>query len=156
MERDLHTASLPFRCAPSPDQIMSELVAPPDKVSVLVIEDLMDTADSLARFLHVGCGYDVRVAYDGEKGLKLAAADPPAAVVCDIGLPRVDGLKVASQLRDLLSPCPLLIAVTAYSGTFSREQALAAGFDYYLVKPADPFHIAALIEARGTLRPATA
>ena len=44
----------------------SSTAAPP--ISVLVIEDVMDTADSLARFLHVGAGFEVRVAYNGESG----------------------------------------------------------------------------------------
>ena len=115
-------------------------------VSVLVIEDVADTADTLAEFLRLKCGYEVAVAYDGETGLKRAVADPPDVVVCDIGLPRLDGLRVAQQLADLLSPRPLLIAVTAYGGTFTRGPAMKV-FDHYLVKPADPVEIAALIQA---------
>jgi two-component system, sensor histidine kinase len=121
----------------------SSTVAPP--ISVLVIEDVMDTADSLARFLHIGAGLEVRVAYNGETGVKMAFADPPTVVVCDIGLPRLNGLRVASELAEL-KPRPLLVAVTAYGGVYPEETALAAGFDHYLVKPADPFELAALIE----------
>ena len=116
--------------------------APP--ISVLVIEDVMDTADSLARFLHVGSGLEVRVAYNGETGVKMAFADPPSVVICDIGLPRLNGLRVASELAEL-KPRPLLIAVTAYGGVYPEEMAMAAGFDHYLVKPADPFAIEKLI-----------
>jgi DNA-binding response OmpR family regulator len=116
--------------------------APP--VSVLVIEDLVDTADSLARFLHIGAGVEVRVAYDGETGVKMAFADRPSAVVCDIGLPRLNGLRVAAELAEL-KPKPLLIAVTAYGGVYTEDLARAAGFDHYLVKPADPFEIERLI-----------
>lgn len=123
--------------------------APP--ISVLVIEDVMDTADSLARFLRVGSGLDVRVAYNGEAGVKLAFAEPPSAVVCDIGLPRLNGLKVAGELTEL-KPKPLLIAVTAYGGVYTEDLARAAGFDHYLVKPADPFEIEKLILDHG--RPA--
>jgi two-component system, sensor histidine kinase len=126
----------------------SSTVAPP--ISVLVIEDVMDTADSLARFLHIGAGLEVRVAYNGETGVKMAFADPPTVVVCDIGLPRLNGLRVASELAEL-KPRPLLVAVTAYGGVYPEETALAAGFDHYLVKPADPFAIEKLIldHARG-------
>jgi DNA-binding response OmpR family regulator len=124
----------------------SPTAAPP--ISVLVIEDVMDTADSLARFLRVGAGLDVRVAYNGEAGVKLAFADPPAAVVCDIGLPRLNGLKVAGELAEL-KPRPLLIAVTAYGGVYTEDLARAAGFDHYLVKPADPFEIERLILEHG-------
>jgi two-component system, sensor histidine kinase len=125
---------------------MNDAADPERPVSVLVIEDVRDTADTLAEFLRVGCGYEVAVAYDGETGLKRAVADRPDAVVCDIGLPRLDGFKVAQQLADLLSPKPLLIAVTAYGGTFRREQAMQV-FDHYLTKPADPHVLAGLIEA---------
>ena len=124
---------------------MRESAAGARPVSVLIIEDVRDTADSLAEFLRTGCGYEVAVAYDGETGVKAAQTDPPDAVVCDLGLPRLDGLRVAQALADTLSPRPLLIAVTAYGGTFRREQAMQ-GFDHYLVKPADPHLVAALIE----------
>jgi DNA-binding response OmpR family regulator len=120
----------------------SSTAAPP--VSVLVIEDVMDTADSLARFLHVGAGVEVRVAYNGESGVKMAFADPPNVVISDIGLPRLNGLRVAAELGEL-RPRPLLIAVTAYGGVYTEELARAAGFDHYLVKPADPFEIERLV-----------
>jgi len=118
----------------------------PPPARVLVIEDNQDTADSIARFLRVGCGFEVRTTLDGEKGLKLALADPPDAIVCDIGLPRLNGLKVARELTDSLTTKPLLIAVTAYGGTYPEEMAREAGFDHYLVKPADPFRIEGLIQ----------
>ena len=117
-------------------------------ISVLVIEDLTDTADSLAKFLHLGSGVEVRVAYNGETGVKMAFADPPDAVVCDIGLPRLNGLRVAAELVEL-RPKPLLIAVTAYGGVYTEDLARAAGFDHYLVKPADPFEIERLILEHG-------
>ena len=75
--------------------------------SVLVVEDNIDTADSLARFLRVAAGFEVRVAYDGASGVRMAVADPPDAVVCDLSLPRLHGLAVAERLTDRYSrhPC---------------------------------------------------
>ena len=116
----------------------------PAPASVLVIEDNMDTADSIARFLRVAAGFTVKVAYDGAAGVKAALADRPTAVVCDISLPRLNGLQVAGQLSGL-NPRPLLIAVTAYDGAYTEELAYAAGFDHYIVKPADPFEIESLL-----------
>jgi DNA-binding response OmpR family regulator len=113
-------------------------------VSVLVIEDNIDVADSMARFLRVGAGFDVRVAYNGEAGVKAAFAEPPRAVVCDLSMPRLNGLLVAEELSRL-DPKPLLIAVTAFAGAYPEDLALLAGFDHYLQKPADPFAIEALI-----------
>jgi DNA-binding response OmpR family regulator len=105
----------------------------------------MDAADSMARFLRVAVGYEVRVAYDGAAGVKLAEADPPDAVICDIQLPRLNGLDVARHLAALGPQRPLLIAVTAFSGVYPEDRARAAGFDHYLIKPADPFAIEGLI-----------
>jgi DNA-binding response OmpR family regulator len=117
--------------------------APP--IRVLVIEDNMDTADSIARFLRVAAGFTVNVAYDGAAGVKAALAERPTAVVCDISLPRLNGLQVASQLSGL-NPRPLLIAVTAYDGAYTEELAYSAGFDHYIVKPADPFQLESLLQ----------
>jgi CheY-like chemotaxis protein len=119
----------------------------PNPLRVLVVDDSLDVADSLSRFLRVAVGYDVRVAYDGAAGVRLAVSHPPEAVVCDIAMPRLDGLRVAEVLAKV-SPRPLLIAVTGYAGQYPEAQARAAGFDHYLVKPADPFAIEALIRDR--------
>jgi len=120
------------------------MTAPTQPVSVLVVEDNMDTADSIARFLRVAAGFDVKVAYDGAAGVKSALADRPTVVVCDISLPRLNGLQVAGQLSGL-QPRPLLVAVTAHDGAYTEELAYAAGFDHYIVKPADPFAIESII-----------
>src|SRR5437763_13091673 len=85
--------------------------APP--ASVLVIDDNMDTADSLARFLRVGAGHEVRVAYDGPAGVRLAAERRPDVVVCDIAMPKLSGLRVADALSRM-DPRPLLVAITAF------------------------------------------
>jgi len=122
------------------------------RISVLVIEDLADTADSLARFLHVACGYEVSVASDGERGVRTALATHPDVVVCDIGLPKLNGLDVARRLAAGTDYRPLLIAVTAYGGEYPEEQAREAGFDHYLVKPADPFQIESLVEEHSRSR----
>lgn len=120
----------------------------PPTVTVLVIDDVRDTAESLAEYLRTGHGFEVRVATDGETGLKWAQAEPPDAVVCDVGLPGLDGLQVARQIRETVVPTPLLIAVTGFGGIYSQDTALGP-FDHYLVKPADPREVAALVETRG-------
>jgi CheY-like chemotaxis protein len=127
---------------------MTMTEAPARPCSVLVIEDNRDTANSLARFLRLGCGYSVAVAHDGDQGVKMALAAPPDVIVCDINLPKRDGFTVARDLVNALPDDPLFIAVTAYSDLYPQAQARDAGFDHYLVKPADPFQIEALIEGR--------
>jgi CheY-like chemotaxis protein len=51
---------------------------------------------------------------------------------------------VARQVRDTVVPCPLLVAVTAYGGTYTKADATGP-FDHYLVKPADPFELERLL-----------
>jgi two-component system, sensor histidine kinase len=120
----------------------------PDRtVSILIIEDDADTADSLARFLRLGCGYKVATAPDGVRGLRAAAEAPPDVVICDIGLPKQNGVLVGEELAESLPHRPLLIAVTGYGDDVTCGLAADAGFDHVLVKPADPFAINDLIEA---------
>jgi DNA-binding response OmpR family regulator len=121
--------------------------AVPRPLSVLLIDDRADILASLALFLELCCGYRVTVARDGEAGVAAAWADPPDAVVCDIGLPRMDGYEVARELSAALPRRPLLVAVTGYGEPEARERGRAAGFDHYLVKPADPREVEALLRA---------
>src|SRR3954465_12995028 len=125
------------------------MTAPAVRASIVVIDDNMDTADSLARFLRVGIGHQVRVAYDGPSGIRMAGEVGPDVVICDIAMPKLSGLGVAAALGTM-NPRPLLIAVTAFAAEFPEAQARAAGFDYYLAKPTDPFVIDALIQNRPT------
>ena len=107
-------------------------------VRVLIIEDNKDVAGTLQMFLDL-LGYDARVAYDGETGVRLATAWPPDAIVCDIGLPGLSGYEVARALRaDPATAHARLIAVTAYGSDQDRRRAAASGFAVHLTKPADP------------------
>jgi len=114
------------------------------RFQVLIVEDNPDGADSLAIFLRIS-GFDVRVAYSGEEGVKAALADPPDAVLCDINMPEVDGFEVARRLRDGLPDPPLLVAVTARREQDLLAPAGQAGFDHYFLKPADPVEIGGLL-----------
>jgi CheY-like chemotaxis protein len=106
-----------------PARARKPLMADPTPVvSVLVIDDNMDAADSLARYLRVGGGFDVRVAYDGQTGLRSPVQQPPDAIVCDIGLPKLDGLQFARELVASLPRKPLLIAVTGYGAAPLRRR----------------------------------
>ncbi len=112
---------------------------------VLVIEDNHDAASSLAAYLRA-CGHLVRIAHDGITGMKAAIEMQPQVVICDIGLPGVDGYELARQLRAEpgLQDCRF-VAVTGYGEEQDRERGLRAGFHHYLVKPADPSVIADIV-----------
>jgi DNA-binding response OmpR family regulator len=114
--------------------------------SVLIVEDNADVADSLARFLRIGCGYQVATAPDGVKGVRAALEHPPDVLILDIGLPKKNGILVGEELIESLPDRPLVIALTGYGDATTRALAEEAGFDHFLVKPADPFHIESLIE----------
>jgi signal transduction histidine kinase/CheY-like chemotaxis protein len=105
---------------------------------VLVVDDNVDAAESLAMLLRVE-RHEVYTAHDGSTALAAAAAFRPEIVLLDIGLPRMDGYEVARRLRGQDGfQKTLLVALTGYGQEEDRRRAAAAGFDAYLVKPADP------------------
>jgi signal transduction histidine kinase len=112
---------------------------------VLVIEDNHDVADMLGKYLEL-IGHEVIVAHDGYAGLEAAWRHKPHVLICDIGLPGVDGYEIAARLRSdpEFSAC-LMIAVTGYGEVADRERARSAGYAHHFTKPADPSVIAELI-----------
>jgi PAS domain S-box-containing protein len=105
---------------------------------VLVVDDNADSAVSLSMLLAV-MGHDTRVAKDGMEALEVAAEYRPQIAILDIGLPKLDGYEVAQRLRRTPhgARC-LLVALTGWGQQTDRQRARDAGFDFHLVKPADP------------------
>jgi signal transduction histidine kinase/ActR/RegA family two-component response regulator len=103
---------------------------------LLVIDDNIDLANGLATYFTEKSGLEVRVAYTGESGIRLALAFKPDAVLLDIGLPDIDGCEVARRLRKQvdLNHVPL-IAISGFSTEADKKRAALAGFDRYFVKP---------------------
>jgi CheY-like chemotaxis protein len=106
------------------------------KKRVLIVEDWEAARKSLRWVLEMW-GYVVQDAEDGLHGVQGALAWQPDAVIVDIGLPGLDGFEVARQVREGLQGNVLLIALTAYEEPDYIRRAIEAGFDSYLVKPAD-------------------
>jgi PAS domain S-box-containing protein len=103
---------------------------------VLIVDDNLDTADSIAMLLERS-GHEVTVAYSAEKALEVAAEFQPEVVLLDIGLPEMDGYEVARRLRrDSRLKGMKLIALTGYGQDSDLQRAKEAGFDHHLVKPA--------------------
>lgn len=105
---------------------------------VLVVDDNMDTAESLATLLTLQ-GYEARTANDGIKALQTAPQFRPDVILLDIGLPGADGYQLAQRLRqhrDLKDV--VLVAITGYGQDADRERSRRVGFDYHLVKPTRP------------------
>jgi len=105
---------------------------------ILVIEDNRDSAESL-RMLLSACGYDVEVSYTGTEGVKAAQETRPDVVLCDIGLPGLNGYEVVTELRRHAETAGArVIALTGYGTEEDRRKSKLAGFDLHLVKPVDP------------------
>jgi signal transduction histidine kinase/CheY-like chemotaxis protein len=105
--------------------------------AILIIEDNHDAAEMLAMLLQLE-GHTVRIAFDGEEGVRKAVEQTPEIIICDLGLPLLDGYGVARALR--LRPelkGTLLVALSGFAQARDKEQARAAGFDVHLAKPAD-------------------
>ena len=104
---------------------------------ILIVEDNMDAADSLAEMLEIW-GQRVCVVYDGLTALGTALDFHPDIVLLDIGLPGINGYEVARRLRrerDLNGV--FIVALTGYGQEEDRRQAMEAGFDRHFTKPVD-------------------
>jgi signal transduction histidine kinase/ActR/RegA family two-component response regulator len=106
---------------------------------VLVVEDNPDTCATLAACLREE-GHEVVTALDGRSGLAAALGRPYDVIVCDIGLPGLDGLGLIRAVRGAEGAGagvarPLAIAMSGYGQPEDQARGLEAGFDHYLVKP---------------------
>jgi signal transduction histidine kinase len=109
-----------------------------DKLNIVVVEDNRDSAESL-RLLLKHYGHRVTVAHSGREAVNAAAAQKPDVILCDIGLPDMDGFDVAREIRATKNAKhPRLIAITGYGETEDRQRALDSGFDFHFVKPIEP------------------
>jgi CheY-like chemotaxis protein len=110
---------------------------PATPARVLVVDDNLDAADTLATFLEM-LGLQVRSVHDGIDALPAAQDFDPDVVLLDIGLPGMDGYAVARAMRaDPHVGRVRLIALTGWGAEEDRQRALAAGFDHHLTKPVD-------------------
>src|SRR5262249_56587900 len=125
----------------------SSILDPRMRRRVLVVDDSVDVAATLARYLEL-TGHEVRVAHDGPAALAAAQAQQPEVVLLDIGLPRMDGYEVARRLRQQPTLANvLLVALTGYGQEEDRHRSREAGFDHHLVKPVDPAALQGLLAA---------
>jgi PAS domain S-box-containing protein len=109
-------------------------------VRVLVVDDEPDSREFVA-FLAEQAGAKVTALGSAIEALQLLSTTPFDILLCDIGMPDMDGYMLVRQVRAL----PLeqggqipAIALTAYAGDFNQKQALAAGFQRHLAKPVEP------------------
>jgi CheY-like chemotaxis protein len=109
----------------------------PRLARILVADDSRDALRALALMLRAR-GYEVTTAIDGADALEKAIAQRPDIAVLDIGMPRMDGYEAARRIRRApWGERMLLVALTGWGQEHDRRQALEAGFDVHLTKPAD-------------------
>jgi two-component system, OmpR family, response regulator len=111
---------------------------------IAILDDEVDITQLLANYLQ-GHGYRVSQRHDGRSLMELMAADPPALVLLDLGLPGEDGLAVARQLREHWR-CGLVI-VTGRGDSVDKIVGLEIGADDYITKPFDLRELLARIKA---------
>jgi signal transduction histidine kinase/ActR/RegA family two-component response regulator len=118
-------------------QVVPRTAAGGRRRRVMIVDDNEDAAELLAEGLR-RCGHDVRVAFEGPRGIDLARAWQPHVGLLDLGLPVMDGYELGRRLRELPEAAGIqLIAVTGYGQDSDRKRSNAAGFARHLVKPVD-------------------
>jgi CheY-like chemotaxis protein len=104
---------------------------------VLLVDDNADAVAVVAAWLR-RAGHEVHEARDGYAAAEVARKVRPDFVFLDLGLPGMDGLAVARQLRaDPQLARMRIIAMTGSGREDDRQAAREAGFDQYLLKPID-------------------
>ena len=106
-------------------------------VSVLVVDDNVDAAESLATILTL-MGHRAFTAFNAGDALEVARAHSPEVIILDIGLPDLSGYELAAHIREVRGNRPTtLVALTGWGSDDDRRRSAQAGFDFHLTKPAD-------------------
>lgn len=117
------------------------------KLAIVVIEDNEDAAETLVMWLEE-MGHHVQVARDGVEGLDLVRSSQPQLVLCDVGLPGIDGVEVCRRVKALVAVAqPVMVALTGWGMDADRQRTSEAGFDHHLVKPVAPDKLRAILAA---------
>jgi PAS domain S-box-containing protein len=115
------------------------------RLRVLVVDDNTDAADLLSELLEI-LGHEVRTAADGPSAIATACEVVPHVVLCDIGLPLLDGYAVVAQMRAQPElAATRFVALTGYGRAEDRERSQASGFYAHLIKPADVVQLKTLL-----------
>jgi CheY-like chemotaxis protein len=115
------------------------------RLRVLIVEDRETDGFLLMQLLQV-MGHIVDQASNGEEALRKVDDFAPHLILCDIVMPVMNGYELAQQLKRR-DGRPKLIAITGYSEPGDREQAMACGFDEYMVKPVEIKKLQSLLSA---------
>jgi signal transduction histidine kinase len=117
-------------------------------LDIVVVEDNDDIAVGLKDWLEV-LGHRVAVARDGHSGIDCISRSRPQLVLCDLGLPGLDGIEVCRLVRKLPTDAqPVMVALTGWGREDDLRRTKEAGFDHHLVKPVSPEKLQAVLRGK--------
>jgi CheY-like chemotaxis protein len=117
--------------------------------SVLIVDDNVAAAKTLSLVVRLS-GHDVRVAHDGREACGVAEVFLPQVIMSDIGMPHMDGYQLAKWIRQQSwGGHTTLVALTGWGQAEDQKRTKEAGFDYHLVKPAEPAEIERILQSAG-------
>jgi CheY-like chemotaxis protein len=119
------------------DAVSTAVASPGPARRILVADDNVDSAESLAMLLRLQ-GHQVDVVHDGIEALRRLEELRPQFALIDIGMPKVNGYEVARRTRaEQWGASISLIPLTGWGQEQDRQEALEAGFNHHFVKPVD-------------------
>lgn len=128
-----------------PSSVKGNGVDPGAGRRILIVDDNVDAANTLGELLEM-MGNEVRTAYDGESGIDAARAFKADVLLCDIGMPKMNGYDTARMIRAHdWGKNMVLVALTGWGQKEDLQKSGDAGFDHHLVKPVDLDKLVALL-----------
>jgi signal transduction histidine kinase/CheY-like chemotaxis protein len=108
-----------------------------ERRTILLIDDNVDFGTLMCSILESN-GYIVDYSSSSHTGLRKALDLNYHIIICDIGLPEIDGYEIARLLKSKHgAACPKLIALSGYAGNEDKQLAIQSGFDLHFAKPLD-------------------
>jgi PAS domain S-box-containing protein len=128
---------VPSRAEQAPAAAPAERASSGPKRRILVVDDNVDSASSMAMMLEL-LGNEVRTAHDGLEAVALAEELCPHVVLMDVGMPKLNGYEATRQIRE--QPWgheTAIVALTGWGQEIDRAKSQEAGCSGHLVKPVD-------------------
>jgi DNA-binding response OmpR family regulator len=134
-------ARMNFSTTPLSKVPHTEVVTNSDRPLVLVVDDEVVIADTLALILNQ-FGFATMTAYDSESALEIAAVTPPDLLICELALPKMNGFELARAITATVPDCNVVLVSGRASSINIRE---SAGESYDFVFLNKPFHPTVLL-----------
>jgi CheY-like chemotaxis protein len=122
-----------------------------ETLNIVVVEDNEDSADMMTTWLE-HLGHRVQVARNGPDGVELILGARPDVVLCDLGLPGMDGADVCRHIVDGMPFPPVMVALTGWGADPDRQRTVEAGFRHHLVKPVELDELRRVLQSVGQAR----